>query len=307
MKKKLYDKFLKDKSEIFPIFFLMQVTILIGITVYWVGSKYEILDQYYASYVFENILLIILFLNAMLGIITVYISKEFLLLMEKEKELEIQKFQLAQMEDTNLLLHSQRHDFLNNIQVIAGMLSLGNIEKAKEYIQRFTKGLVIDEKDLHILEEVKCPHLYTLFLNKLYKCKELGIKMHYDLEQSINLENYDAIDLVRILGNLLDNAIYAVKFLNQEQRKINVSIFEDMNEVVFEVYQMAPIIPKEIQKEIFMRGFTTKKNEGTGMGLYNVKNIVQKYEGVIALTSEEGFGTSFTVKLPMPVKLKESL
>ncbi|QEK11040.1 GHKL domain-containing protein [Crassaminicella thermophila] len=304
MPKKFYDRMFKEKREIFTIFFLVQVTILIGITVYWIGNKYGILDKYYASYVFENILLVVLFLNGILGIVTLYMLKEFLLLTEKEKELEIQKFKLEQMEDTNLLLHGQRHDFLNNIQVIAGMLYLGNIEKAKEYIKGFTKGMVVDNKDLNILEEVKCPHLHTLFLNKLYKCKELGIEIHYDLEKEINLENYDAIDLVRILGNLLDNAIYAVKSLDKERRKINVSIFEDMGELVFEVYQMAPIIPKEIKEKIFKRGFTTKKNEGTGMGLYNVKNIVQKYEGDITLISEEGFGTSFTVKLPIPTGVK---
>jgi two-component system cit operon sensor histidine kinase CitA len=268
----------------------------------WVGTKWEIVDGYYATYGFNNILLVAVLLSGLLGVVTLYMLREFVTLMEKEKELDMQKIMLEQMEESNYLLHAQKHDFLNHIQVIAGMLYLGNVERTQEYLKGITEGLIFDKKDIEVLEEMEYPHLYTLFLNKIHKCKEMGIEIHYDIEKVEHLNHYHSIDLVRILGNLLDNAIYAVKSLEEELRKINISVFEDRNEVIFEVYNIHPIIPKEIQKKVFDRGFTTKKDKGTGMGLYNVKNIVGKYGGSIEVISEEGFGTSFIVKLPVTLE-----
>lgn len=302
LKRTLHLLFSKDKRLCFTVFFLIQVTLLIIIILNWVGSKWEIVDGYYATHSLNNMLLVAVFLSGLLGIVALYMLREFMTLMEKEKELDMQKIILKQMEESNHLLHAQKHDFLNHIQVIAGMLYLGKMERTQEYLKGISEGMVFDKKDIEVLEELEYPHLYTLFLNKIHKCREMDIEIHYDIEEVEHLNHYHSIDLVRILGNLLDNAIYEVKALKKELRKINISVFEDRNEVIFEVYNFQPIIAKEIQNKIFDRGFTTKKDKGTGMGLYNVKNIAQKYGGSVKVISEEGFGTSFIVKLPIAKK-----
>ncbi|WZL72879.1 GHKL domain-containing protein [Clostridiaceae bacterium 35-E11] len=302
MKRKLHLLLSKDKRLCFTIFFLIQVTLLIMIILNWVGSKCKIVDGYYATHSLNNMLLVAVFLSGLLGVVALYMLREFVVLMEKEKELDMQKVILKQMGESNDLLHAQKHDFLNHIQVIAGMLYLGKMERAQEYLKGISEGMVFDKKDIEVLEELEYPHLYTLFLNKIHKCKEMGIEIHYDIEKTEYLNDYHSIDLVRILGNLLDNAIYEVKSLKKELRKINISIFEDREEVIFEVYNIQPIISKEIQNKIFDKGFTTKEDKGTGMGLYNVKNVVGKYGGSVEVISEQGFGTSFIVKLPIVKK-----
>ena len=58
-------------------------------------------------------------------------------------------------------------------------------------------------------------------------------------------------------------------------------------------------IPKEHQAKIFDPFFTTKgPDEGEGLGLYIVQQIVKKYQGTITLESREGAGTSFTIQFP---------
>ena len=51
------------------------------------------------------------------------------------------------------------------------------------------------------------------------------------------------------------------------------------------------------QKEMFAKGFTTKK-DGRGYGLFLIKQIIEKLEGDIKINSEVGLGTTFSIVLP---------
>jgi signal transduction histidine kinase len=63
-------------------------------------------------------------------------------------------------------------------------------------------------------------------------------------------------------------------------------------------------IPPEIQSRIFEPFFTTKSlGEGSGLGLYIVKNIIDKHDGTIQINSIPG-KTTFTVLLPINMNNK---
>jgi len=66
-------------------------------------------------------------------------------------------------------------------------------------------------------------------------------------------------------------------------------------------------IPKENLKKIFEPFFTTKPpGEGTGLGLFVTRGIIEKLGGTIAVESRLGQGASFTIKLPKYRKIKEN-
>ncbi|MCJ8280623.1 MAG: ATP-binding protein, partial [Rivularia sp. ALOHA_DT_140] len=59
-------------------------------------------------------------------------------------------------------------------------------------------------------------------------------------------------------------------------------------------------IPPEIQKKIFDPFFTTKPiNVGTGLGLAICYQIIQAHQGNIEVKSEPGYGTEFTIEIPV--------
>ena len=63
-------------------------------------------------------------------------------------------------------------------------------------------------------------------------------------------------------------------------------------------------IKKEILPYIFDPFFTTKSTKGTGLGLSVSYGIIRQHHGEIAVESEEGQGTSFTIKIPAKGKDK---
>ncbi len=74
----------------------------------------------------------------------------------------------------------------------------------------------------------------------------------------------------------------------------------DDGQVVVLIRDTGPGIPKDHQRKIFDPFFTTKgPDEGEGLGLFIVQQIVKKYDGEITLDSENGVGTVFSIRFPV--------
>lgn len=106
---------------------------------------------------------------------------------------------------------------------------------------------------------------------------------------------FDRSQLIRIITNLVKNAIQATE--DKETPFIGVNISTKENEVIINVEDNGVGIPEDMQERIFEPRFTTKSS-GMGLGLGMVKNIVETYKGDIKLTSKPNEGTTFTLKLP---------
>jgi signal transduction histidine kinase len=138
------------------------------------------------------------------------------------------------------------------------------------------------------------------------KDKSFNATLQTDFAPVLPLVEAVSQDLGRVLLNLFTNAFYAVR-----QRQLTaapgyaptVSVrtsFEN-REVSVVVQDNGTGMPKDVQGRIFQPFFTTKPSgEGTGLGLslsYDI--VVQGHGGTLEVASEEGMGTTFTVKLPV--------
>jgi two-component system NtrC family sensor kinase len=105
----------------------------------------------------------------------------------------------------------------------------------------------------------------------------------------------DPYQLRQVLINLLTNAIHA----EHEAGVIHVGLVQKKHEVVITVQDNGIGIPKENKDKIFDPFFTTKNpGEGTGLGLFVTKKIVERIHGHIEFQSSLGHGTTFSVRLP---------
>ncbi|MEW6110660.1 MAG: ATP-binding protein [Thermodesulfobacteriota bacterium] len=125
-----------------------------------------------------------------------------------------------------------------------------------------------------------------------------GIDIQDELDQSIPKITTDPSQLQQVLLNIMDNAIDASG--KGDVIKVVTSYnSQDPRLVTVRVSDQGIGIPKDKLNRIFDPFFTTKgPSEGTGLGLSISYSIMEKLGGRIAVESEEGMGTTFTLFIP---------
>jgi two-component system, NtrC family, sensor kinase len=135
------------------------------------------------------------------------------------------------------------------------------------------------------------------FLENEARYREIEINASY--EEKLPRITTDPAQIQQVFLNIIDNAIDAVGKSGQINIKTDYSNSNSPREVVIEISDSGPGIPKELLAKIFDPFFTTKAaNEGTGLGLSISFSIIEKLGGKIQVASEEGKGTTFTIRLP---------
>jgi two-component system NtrC family sensor kinase len=143
------------------------------------------------------------------------------------------------------------------------------------------------------------------FLDKeaLYR----GINFDLNLGESLPVIDSDRGQLQQIFLNLLNNAIDAI----DKDGRITISTKKrDKNSIQVDVIDNGKGIPPDIISHIFEPFFTTKdsgEKKGTGLGLFITYGLVKKLGGLISVQSSMGAGTTFTIILPIKIKLRRRM
>ncbi|MEZ4792248.1 MAG: ATP-binding protein [Gelidibacter sp.] len=116
----------------------------------------------------------------------------------------------------------------------------------------------------------------------------------YAEEEEI-IAKFDRTQLIRVVTNLVKNAIQAISEGNDPKIIVNVTSKDGNVEIT--VTDNGNGISEQNKSKVFEPKFTTKTS-GMGLGLAMVKNIVETYNGSITFTSQKGKGTVFAVSFP---------
>ena len=196
------------------------------------------------------------------------------------------------LEKLNSNLRVQRHDYLNHLQVVYGLMEMEEYEELKSYLQPVYKDLLKTGKALRTSK----PAINALLKAKMDEAESRDIDFYIEVKSDLSNLHVEDWELCKVLANLLDNGMTALGS-KEGEKKIELEITENQEFYRFDVSNNGPMIPKEMQEHIFKQGITTKKGEGHGMGLYIVSNVLKAYGGTIKLTSEEN-ETVFSFELP---------
>jgi signal transduction histidine kinase len=133
------------------------------------------------------------------------------------------------------------------------------------------------------------------------QAEDKNIQMKADILTASIIMEVDRQQIERVLQNLISNAI---KYTPKEGRVyIEASVTNGM--AVIHVQDSGYGIPEEELPYIFDRFHRVAKHEGkaagTGLGLAITKALVEAHDGTIAVTSQEGVGSTFTVSLPVQI------
>ncbi|MGJ0844826.1 ATP-binding protein [Clostridium tertium] len=179
-------------------------------------------------------------------------------------------------------LRAQNHEFMNKLHTIAGLIQLDETDKALEYIFHTTetRGIITDN-----LSKIKEPSIQGLLFSKYNKADEMKIKFEVDEKSYLKFipNNIKVQEILTIIGNLLENSIEELK--SRENGYIYIGIFQE-EKIKIIVKNNGNKIADDTKEEIFKRGFSTKGNF-RGLGLYNIKNIIESLDGSLKLTSDK--------------------
>lgn len=125
--------------------------------------------------------------------------------------------------------------------------------------------------------------------------KEKEIQLSYMSNKDLPLVLGDSVGFQQAFLNLLKNAIEATP----TGGKIQLSTDFEKEHILIHISDSGPGIPENIQKQIFHRFFTTKKQNGSGIGLALAHSIITEQGGKIWFTTTRGQGTTFYIQLPV--------
>jgi two-component system, LytTR family, sensor histidine kinase AgrC len=245
-----------------------------------------IINKNLFQYLVFIFIIFIAFLNSFITV------KDSFHLMQNDLQYKSIQDSFSQIEKLNVSLRSQRHDFMNHLQVVYSLMEMNEYNEARDYIGRIYTDI---QKVSRVLKTAN-PAINALLQAKLLACEQRGIRMELNISSSLKDISIPVWELCRIIGNLIDNSIYALKNLEAE-KLIMINIFETLTTFGFRISNSGPTIPPEIADKIFEAGFSTKGDKGDGMGLAIIKELVLQYSGDIKLSSSNKI-TFFEVNFP---------
>lgn len=199
--------------------------------------------------------------------------------------------------DPDKLSQDQRRHFIDNIfhkarklaNIVNDLLEASEMDTAEPF--QLTREYLKPTDPRGVIQEV---------IKELSpKAEEKGLRIEFDSAGNIPLVRTDPERLEQALTNLIDNA---VKYTKEGQVRVELSKKEDR--IIIAVSDSGIGIPQADQPKIFEK-FARAKNaaelytDGSGLGLFIVKAIIEAHEGgKIWFESEENKGTTFYVSLP---------
>ncbi len=176
---------------------------------------------------------------------------------------------------------------------------IARISSEAQRLSHLTKGLLNFSSHDETIGEVDLNLTVDFILNFLnYEAARRGVIVLKQLDYTLPVIRIDTNLLRQILLNIIMNALQAIE--NGGGKLLVETSAVGKDNVCFVIADNGPGIPVEVIDRIFERYFTTKKpGEGTGLGLFVTKNLVENMGGEIKVTSRSGGGTMFTVTLPV--------
>ncbi|RLC29526.1 MAG: hybrid sensor histidine kinase/response regulator [Deltaproteobacteria bacterium] len=183
--------------------------------------------------------------------------------------------------------------------------ALAKIGKSVERARNITHQLLGSvRKNDPVLAEVNIGELVDETIRLVDKeAKNRGIVISLDTDAPLNSIWIDPEKIRQVLINLMTNAIQAI----DGQGQVSIHLENISGGILLAVSDTGHGVPRENRERIFEPFFSTKApGEGTGLGLFVTREIIEKMGGTIEIHSRLGQGTRFTVRIPDQIRVDKN-
>ena len=229
------------------------------------------------------------------------------------------KLQAQEIRSWQKIIRILTHEIMNSVSPIVSLANSTNdlltkdieiggevkneIHAAIKAIQKRSEGLVNFTETYRRLTKVPLPNLekldavelmdrILLLMQPVMKGKEITLHKAYSGKEYFFQGDPDQLEQAFI--NLIQNAIEAIE--NAKVKEITISIENREGSINSRFADSGPGISKELQEQIFIPFFTTKK-EGSGIGLSLCRQIIYQHGGSLSVYSPDEGGTVFIASI----------
>ncbi len=182
-------------------------------------------------------------------------------------------------------LRSFKHDYVNILLSITGYIENGDMDELKKFFEDkiFPTKSLMDQGDykLNQLCNIGVLEIKSLLSAKMIYAHESGIDVTIDIPDRVDSFLIDTVDLARILGIFLDNAIEAA--LETQQPQIGLNIISNKSGVSIIISNRFRDNGVALHR-LKQKGFSTKAGH-QGIGISNAQKIISSYENVLHETT----------------------
>jgi len=218
------------------------------------------------------------------------------------KKVDLQKIidELKQVKQYANMQRAYTHEFANKLHIILGLLFSKQYNEAIAFIQEERNIQLKNQAFLN--SAVTPPLLRALIQGKIAEAAELGIKLELkDISASIQLSKQQEDAILTALGNVLQNAIEALKNWSTSDKVIQLSINDYNNHYLLEIQDNGPGIDPIMYDDIFSQGVSTKQGLDRGYGLTISKKALDKINGELLIDCGDLSGACFLIIVPKEV------
>ncbi|HCU0004972.1 sensor histidine kinase DpiB [Citrobacter braakii] len=208
--------------------------------------------------------------------------------------------QLTQIKQYVESLRTLRHEHLNWMSTINGLLQMKEYDRVLAMVQGESQAQqqLIDSLRGSFADR----QVAGLLFGKVQRARELGLTMTIVPGSQLHQlpEGLDSTEFAAIVGNLLDNAFEASLRTQQGNKIVELYLSDEGDDVIIEVADQGCGVPEALREKIFEQGVSTRTDEPGehGIGLYLIASYVRRCNGVITLEDNSPCGTLFSLFLP---------
>ena len=180
------------------------------------------------------------------------------------------------------------HEFTNHMSALNALLTQGNLKGAQAYIASVSKAVAAGTT----IMDTHNPLLDSILSKKYEDAAKQGVTVYFDL-CDLKYLPFDSTDMVIVLSNLLDNATRAAA--EALPPEVYVRIRKTPEEYLISVRNR---VAEDVDVEDGRLPVSTKKESGHGMGIANVRQVLQKYGAEYAVSCRERW-FRFTCSIPV--------
>ena len=272
--KELFEEF---NNRNYPYWFVISVSILVLMIVVWVPA---VIPRYDSEFRIEELFTLVVILSLLVLLVRYSYN---LIRIKTEYEynqmiLNQQNLYIKDLEDIQQNMRIFKHDYKNMMSSIYLNSKEGNLKEIENLISD-----MIDEFDENIdskmslttqLSNIQINEVKSLLFKKITEIHKRNIDFHLEVVKPVQKNNIQTVDLVRMLGILLDNAIEEVE---ENHGDITLLMIQDEDALTIVVDNY---VNRDVNiNEIDGNGFSTKENH-LGIGLHSLENIINKYSNI---------------------------